>query len=350
MAVLTNATIASALATLFEDRIAMQINRAVVLAQLLRTTPGTGKNIGWVSRFGTAAPGSAVIGDGVAVSTFNSDTKLSATLNFGTYHDAFSTTGKARAAARASGNPQELVDLFAEEIMESVTRLAMAISVDLYTGTGATDNINGLLTASGAAPGIAATGTYATIDRAVQTQWQSTVMANGGVPRPLSFELMREMRRRIYVASGMKPDLIVCDPIQHERYANLFSDQRRYVQSIQLRGQTITLDGGMQVLEFDGIPVVEDVSHPSGKMTFLNTRFVEMKVLPDSPDTVNQAAGSVQLAGTAEEQFGGSSIGLRARIQPLAVVGDAFPFALYIYPQIQVRRPNTCGSLNDLQS
>jgi hypothetical protein len=118
--------------------------------------------------------------------------------------------------------------------MESVQRLAMALAVDVYTGTGAAGNINGLLTASGAAPGIAATGTYATINRATYSQWQATVMANGGVPRALSLDLMREMRRRIYVASGMKPDLIVTDPIQHEPYSKLFGTERRYMQSVNL--------------------------------------------------------------------------------------------------------------------
>jgi hypothetical protein len=232
--------------------------------------------------------------------------------------------------------------------MESVQRLAMALAVDVNTGTCAAGNINGLLTASGAAPGIAATGTYATINRATYSQWQATVMANGGVPRALSLDLMREMRRRIYVASGMKPDLIVTDPIQHEAYSKLFGTERRYMQSVNLRGQQIVLDGGFQVLEFDGIPIVEDVSHPAGKMTFLNTRFVELKQLPDVADGVNKSPGMIGLRGTPEEQFGEGVTSWSARIQPLALVGDAAPLALFIYPQVQVRRPNTCGVINDL--
>jgi hypothetical protein len=340
------ATITDSLATLFEDRIVMQINRAVVLANLLPITPGTGKNIQWVARFGTST--GAVIGDGVDVSVYNSDTKVPAVLQFGTYHDAFAITGKARAAAAAAGNPMELVDLFGEEIEESIQRLALKIAQDIYTGTGASDHINGLLTASGAAPAISDTGIYAGINRATYSQWGSTVLNNGGVGRPLTVDLMREMRRQVYTASGEKPDLIVTDPIQHEAYAKTFGTNRRYLQDIFLRGQQIKLDGGYQVLEFDGIPVVEDVNHPAGKMTFLNTRHCSVKQLPSPSDVLNQGKGNLALHGTPEEQYGAQQMRLTARIQPLAITGDALKFALYSYPQVQLKRPNSCGVIEDL--
>lgn len=346
MAQLDFSAISSALATLFEDRIVHQINRSVVLANLLPITSGQGKNIQWVARFGTAT--GSVIADGADVSVYNSDSKVPAVLQYGTYHDAFSITGKARAAAAAAGNPQELVDLFAEEIEESVQRLALKIAVDTYTGTGAADNINGLLSASGAAPAIGATGTYATIARGTYSQWAASVAANGGVGRGLSLSLMREMRRLIYTASGEKPDLIVTDPIQHEAYANLLGANRRYIQDVLLRGQSIKLDGGYQVLEFDGIPVVEDVNHPAGKMTFLNTRYVSYKQLPSPSDSLNMGKGSLSLHGTPEEQYGAQNTKLTARVQPLAITGDALKFALFAYPQVQCKRPNTCGVIEDL--
>lgn len=345
MAMLTAADLSSVLAELFEETIQWQINRAVVLSQLLDVTPGTGKNIQWVARFGTAAPAGAVIADGADVSVYNSDTKVPAVLQFGTYHDAFSLTGKARAGAMAAGNPQELADLFSEEITESVTRLAMAIAADIYTGTGATDTIHGLLAADG---GLAATGTYAGIDRATYSQWASNVLANGGVPRALSLDLMREMRRTIYQSSGERPDLIVCDPIQHENYGKLFGSERRYVDNVRLRGQTIKLDGGYQVLEFDGIPVVEDINCPAGKMVFLSTRYVHLKQLPSAPDNINRSIGTIPLHGTPEEQYGAGRSALSARIQPLAITGDASKFELICYPQVQVKRPQACGVIEDL--
>jgi hypothetical protein len=347
MAAVDLAAIASSLATIFEDKIATSINRSVVLNQVIPVKDGAGKNLSWVARFGTATPAGAVIADGADVSVYNSDTKVPATLQYGTYHDAFSITGKARAAAAVTGNPTELEDLYGEEIEESVTRLAMAIGVDCYTGDGSSDTIHGLRDSTVAAVG--ATGTYAGISRVTYSQWQSTVMANGGVARDLTFALMREMRRRIYVASGMKPDLIVCDPVTHENYGQLFGEQRRYVDSVRIRGEKIVLDGGYQVLEFDGVPVIEDNNAPAGEMLFLNSRYISMRPLPHAPDAINQGTGMIPLHGTEEEQFGEGSSGLVARINPLAITGDAYKFQLICYPQLQVRKCNCHGALTDLR-
>lgn len=348
MAAVNLAAIADSLATLFEDKIASSINRAVVLNQLIPYKNGTGKNLSWNARFGTAAPATAVIADGADVSVYNSDTKVPATLQWGTYHDAFSITGKARAAAAVTGNPSDLEDLYSEEMEESVNRLAMAIGVDVYTGDGASDTLHGLRDSSVAA--IGATGTYAGISRVTYAQWQSTVLANGGVPRALTFGLMRQMRRLIYDASGQKPDLIVCDTVTHQKYGELFGDNRRYVQEVRIRGEKIVLDGGYQVLEFDGIPVVEDGNCPAGTMLFLNSRYIRMRALPHAPDEINQGKGMIPLYGTEEEQFGVGNTGLVARINPLAITGDAYKFQLIVYPQIQLVKCNVHGALTDLQT
>jgi|SRR5688572_18871340 len=346
MGTVNQAAIAAALATIFEDSITSQINRATVLLQVLPVGDGTtGKNIAWTARFGTAVGGSRT--EGAAVVTLNNDAKIPAVLEFGTYDDAFGVTGKAMAAAKAARNPAELANLFVDELGDSVERLAKGIAIDVYTGGGATDQIFGLVATGG---GVMNTGTYAGIDRAVRTQWQGTVMSNGAVGRALTFDLMREMRRRIYTASGAKPDLVVTTPELHEKYGKLFGQQRRYIQEIRLRGQTITLDGGYQMLEFDGIPVLEDVDCPTGMMIFLNTRYVKVVQLPDDTNDVNQSMAMIGLAGTEEEQLGTPARRLRARINPLGREGDLYRFQLICYPQLQVRRPNSCGVIVDLDA
>lgn len=346
MSLVAMTTIAASLTTIFEEQITSQINRATVLLQVLPVGPGTtGKNISWNARFGSAVGGARA--EGLAVAALNNDTKVPATLEFGTYDDAFGVTGKAMAAARAAKNPEELANLFVDELGDCVERLAKGIAIDLYTGTGATDHIMGLVASGG---GIMNTGTYANIDRGTYSQWQGTVMANGGVDRALTFDLMREMRRRIYSASGLKPDLIVTTPELHEKYGKLFGQQRRYIQEIRLRGQTITLDGGYQMLEFDGIPVLEDVDCPAEHMLFLNTRYVRVLQLPDQVDNVNNSMSMVGLAGTPEEQLGQPSSKLTARINPLGRDGDSYKFQLICYPQLQVRRPNSCGAITDLNA
>jgi hypothetical protein len=346
MATVDLSAVAATLAEIFEDQIVSQINRATVLLQLLPVGNGAaGQNIKWSARFGTAVGGARA--EGAAVSVLNNDAKVPATLDYGTYDDAFGLTGKAMAIARNTRNPAELSNLFIDEIGDCVERLAKGVAQDLYSGTGATDHIFGLVATGGA---IMNTGTYAGIDRAVRTQWQGTVMSNSGIGRALSFDLMREMRRRIYNASGLKPDLIVTTPELHEKYGKLFGQQRRYVTEITMRGQSIKLDGGYQMLEFDGIPVLEDVDCTTGDMIFLNTRYVRVLQVPDEPNEANQSMGMLGLAGTEEEQLGQPTQKLRARINPLGREGDLYKFQLILYPQLQVKRPNSCGVIRDLDA
>lgn len=346
MAATDSAAIASALNQRYEDELETQINRASVALQVLPVRPGVGKNVAWDARVGTST--AAAISDGATVTTFNADTKVPATLDFATYHDAFGVTGRAISMAYNSGGPAGLMNLFEEHLMESAERLASLINQELYTGTGGTgpETIAGLTSKA-----LTLTGTYAGILRATYPQWAANVLANGGTGRDLTLQLMRDMRKAVYIASGRKPDLILCDPNQHERYGLLIGQQRRYVQEVQLRGEVIKLDGGYQVLEFDGIPVIEDKDAPAGTMLFLNTRTVAVRFLPDAVQQVmGGTAGERGVDGTEEEQEGVPQARLRARVQPLAVNGDVRNFALYCYPQLQVRRPNANGVLADLNT
>lgn len=334
------ADITNALVKLFYDDVTNNINRAVVLAQLLPVKMGTGQNIQWVAKFGTATPAGAVIADGADVTVYNQDDKVPAVLQYGTYHDAFGVSGKAAAAAAAAGNPDQLADLFGDDMLDSGARLASAIATHIYTGSGATDNIHGLTAAAGP---LATTGVYAGIDKAVRTQWAGNQV--NGAAAALTFAMMRQMRRTIYVASGEKPDLIITDPASHEKYGNLFGAERRYVQDVRLRGETIRLDGGYQVLEFDGIPVIEDQLCPAGDMLFLNSRHLYLSQLPDPLTSLNQSMNLVDLAGTPEEQFGDGKTQLRARVIPLAKTGDSYKFELICYPQLVSRKCNVHGRL-----
>lgn len=345
MAVVDATRVASALATIFQDKIVAQTNRSVVLAQLLPFAPGTGKNLQWDVEFKASGEATdSTIADGADVATYQDDDIVPAVLQWGTYSEAFGLTGKARAVASAAGNPNDLEDLFGQKIERAVRRLTKNIGKDLWSGAGGTNQIAGL-DGGGA---VAATGTYAGIARATYAEWAANVLANGAVPRALTFSLMRDMRRKIYEASGEMPDLIVCDALQHEKYGLLFGSERRYVQEVSLRGQRIVLDGGYRALEFDGIPVIADVNCPAGKMFFLNSNYIKIRQLPDVVDAVNGGAGKVQLHGTPEEQFGAQMTALTARINPLARTGDAYKFQLILYPQLQVERCNAQGVIADL--
>lgn len=336
------ADVSSVLAKLFLDDVTNNINRATVLPQLLDVRDGKGQNIQWAAKFGArAASATVAIADGANVTTFNKDAKVPAVLQYQPYHDAFEVTGLAVAAAAAAGNPDQLADLFSEDMKDSSERLAAGIADHLFTGTGS-GQIHGLCAAAGP---LSETGVYAGIDRAVQTQWASNENAVGG---PLTFAAMRALRRDIYNTSGKKPNLIICDATQHEKLGLLFGSERRYVDTVRLESRQIRLDGGYQVLEFDGIPVVEDVSCPSGQMLFLNTNYLHIMQLPDPASVMNQSLGHVDLSGTPEEQLGDGPMKIRARVNPLGRAGDKYSFQLISYLQLVSRACNVHGRLTGL--
>lgn len=76
-------------------------------------------------------------------------------------------------------------------------------------------------------------------------------MANGGVPRRLTFELMREMRALIFRGKGLLPDEIRCPQRQLEAYDGLFPVAFRMS------------DPHVKGYEWDGIPMLLDESMPA---------------------------------------------------------------------------------------
>lgn len=343
-------SVTNALATIFEDQIAQQFNRSVVLMQLLPTRDGSQKQLAWTPEFSDASKDNAgAVAEGADVTAYSDDVIVPATLAWTNYSEAFSVSGLALAAAAATGNPSELMDLFAEKLDRAVMRLTKKLNAHMYSGNpGASPaEIAGLVHASGP---LVASGSYAGVATATYSSWASNVLANGGSGRDLTVQLMRDMRVSIFNACGERPDLIVCDATQQERYGSLLGPSRRYVQDVFVRGQKVTLDGGYQALDFDGIPVIADPNCPSGKMIFLNTKYVAIRQLPPAAMPMGISSATIRLHGTAEEQLGQTATGLVARINLLAITGDAYKFQLILYPQLQVKRPNACGVLADLNS
>jgi hypothetical protein len=282
------------------------------------------------------------------VTVFTSDKKTRATLDYATYHEAFSLSGKAMAGARATGNPEQLADLFMEEIKEALTRLAARISQKLYTGDGTTDEFAGLTQLA-----LKSTGTYAGINRATagNEAWRSNELLNGGVARELTMPLLNETRRQARETCGMDPDLIIGSPIQWDKYGEMHGGERRMVQEVSevtLRGKKIVLDGGFTALRYGGMTFLWDVFCPDTNLLMLNTRHVGLKYLPDAPSKVNGGVAMMDIVGTEEEQFGGGSSKLRARMQELAKNGDLHKFSAFVYPMVKVGRPNSCVNLGDL--
>ena len=348
--------ITSALPTLLADKVIPQMNRSAPELQLIPFQAGQHKTLVWDVEFKNASEATnSALAEGADVSAYGDDDIVPATLSWCDYSEAIAVTGKSLSAARGSAGPgkgaSELEDLWVHKTMGAVRRLAKNLGRDFWTGSGSGNRMLGLYggsTLQSAAP-MSNAGIYAGIDRSTYSDWQANVLLNGGVPRPLSIQLMRDMRKAIYNACGEMPDLIMCDATQHEAYGTLFGQQRRYVQEVTIRGQKIVLDGGYRALEFDGIPIIASVNHPAGYMSFLNTNYVKLRALDDQPSEANRSPRMVQLQAMPEEQLQSGACPFRARLNPLAVTGDTYKIQMILYPQIQVERPNALGVLGDLQ-
>lgn len=345
MALVDYAAITTIVAKLFANRVATQLNRSIVLGQVLDARPENGQNIQWIARSGTEVPTTAVIADGDDVTVFNSDTREPAVLQYGTYHDGFKVSGKALNIAAASGNPSQLANLFAEEMGYSVERLAVAIAADVYDGDGTTDTIMGLFDATN--PAIGDIGTYAGLSRAGRAYWRGNVVDAAGAG--LSFDFIRALKTAIYIASGTSPDIFFCDATQHDKLGALYGNQRRYIQQVVRNdGSVITLDGGYSALEFDGTVVLKDKRCPASTFGALNSMHVSLAQLANSPKQLEQGTGMLMLGGTPETQKGEGRMRLSAQILPLAQTGRAVKTALFSDPQLVVKRPQSCGYITNL--
>lgn len=340
----------AALATLFENTVASSINRSAVLFQLLPKIPADGKNITWNAKFGTAVPTTAAIADGVDVTNFNADSKIPATLNYAIYHDAFSVTGLAEAAARVAGNPSQLANLMDDEMNDALDRLGAAVGRDIYWGTGSSNTMLGLCDPTAGA--MIATGTHAGVDRSTYTQWAGNVVS--AASGRLQVKQVRELIRKIKSASGKVPDFYIATPIVFDQLADQLSAQRRFVQEVNLpRAQgLIKLDGGYDMIDFDGKPVFSDVrlentaSATSGLFLAINARETRLRYMPQM--TAGQILKQAGIKVTPEMQLGSATTGLMGKIIELAQTGDKRKLAIYSYIQPQVRQCNANGMLNNI--
>jgi hypothetical protein len=334
----TLADVKGALTDYFSPKITKQINRTARMLQLFPILPadkGQGQAITWGIK--TSGATAAAVADGGAVPAAAFDKRVKASLVYGDYQFQVSETGQALAAAQASLTPEDLIDLFEGDIMDSSDAMASQINKDFWVqaSTG-----GGVLPITAYPSAVAATGTYATINKAVDTLFQGNVFANGGTPRDLTLDLIRTGRRAVRTNGGAV-DLWVCDLVTFDRYGGLIDPQRRYVDEIRTAAGLVRLDAGYKALEFEGAAFLADKDAPAGTLAGFSTRRCEWRYLPDADVADRQAA----IAQGSEEDPASLPIALL----PLARTGDAENMMGKVYPQFVVRRPNQCVIISDLQ-
>lgn len=336
-------TIQSALEQRIRARLVRQPNRAAVTLNLLRKNAGSGKNLAWDVSVGTDV--GQIFEDGEDVSTYNNDTELMATLPWANYGDAFGVTGLAEDAA--AKEPTELNNLVMKKLMDAIQRTASKVNVDVISGLG-TASPQKILGMTATAGPLAATGTYAGIDRGTYPQWAGNIDSTIG---PLSIKRLETMLSNIYDASGRQPTYMVTTTQLFQAYAELVHPQRRWVEEVTIRGETIKLDGGFKALELNGIPIFKDKDMLDGAWLMIDDEHMGVEFLPPAPRVVgSELLAQVPIAGTPQEQAGTvpEAAGLMARLFKLARTGDKSKFQLLARVQLWCDKCNAQGMLKNV--
>lgn len=334
------------LAQEYANEIVAQINRTSVALRVLPMVVGGGSNVAWVAKGdgGTAA----AMADGAAAGTPSNDVQRPASLAWAYYKKDGGATGPAQAAAATASSPLGNAMLLANEVKDSLTTLASAVNAHIYEGNGAASpkQVTGLSTAIGDT-----TNTYATIDRTVYTWFQPSVF-NPGVATAITHGLIRKDLSAIKVLCGETPDIALCHPDVMNEIKNTFDATRRYNQTTEFnvdRRGLIKLDASVDAVTIGGCTFIEDKDatresgNTSGRIFYLNTRYVEVVVQPqpEIAPLLQQMGVVPGMVLRANDGFG--EIPLLAAVVAMSKTGDADTFMTKSYLELRVRKPSACG-------
>jgi hypothetical protein len=345
----THASQAAAFEQRFRKHVKQQ-NRPAVTLTLIEKRPMVGKNAAWDVEVGTAT--GQVFDDGADVVVFNADVDRPATLDWAEYGDAMAVTGRAEDAAQGE-TTAAMANTFLTKLDGVANRIADKLNIDIWSadGSGSPQKLHGLTHSSGP---LAATGTYANIDRATYPQWASNRFANGGVPRAISISIIEAAFRDTVTASGRAPKACVTTPVLWQAVAELVAPNRRYLQEVTIRGQKITLDGGWQAVEINGVPIFRDPQATAGCFAGLDLDHLFMAYLPVAPTRVNRGdvKGFIPVNGTPQEMginppMGGQA--LMAAVSTLARNGNKTKIQALTTVALCMERCNSSFLITDLQ-
>ena len=342
------ASISNALATTFSLRMRRQWNRVAVTAKNLTFEPavgaGGGKQVGWDVEFSGAQAAAFAEGSDVASSEFNVDPVVPAILPFGMYRSAFQLSNlEIKAALANPANAAELGRIMVERLDGSLAKMAAVANADLITGTGVS---SGNPTIVGLSAALAASGSYAGINKATYSEWAGNTLANGGANRALTTDLLYQADEQVYVASGKTAKIIIASPGVYRLYAGLFEAIKRVFQTS--RDQVPNFIGGENEQAWKGMPVIRDRNMPNGTLMMLNTDDIKVRPLSgvmSSEDGVQQVQRALPSSNGEQDE----ATPLMVDVYPLARTGSAQKFVAEMYLQLQVERVNSHAIITDIQ-
>lgn len=327
----TLSAVLAALPQFFRGDIVRTINRRSVLLKILRVSRGRGKNVAWDWEGDGHVAES--FNDGDVVSNFGSDALASASIAWGAVRANFRVGDIAAAAAASSegGISEELLSLVGNNFVGSQTKLASLINGKLFNGT--TDVI-GLDTA------LRADNTYAGVDRtqAANAGFRSTLIDPGALTAPTLDQIRDDITVQIYRACGEQPDIAICSPEVFRKIGSLFEETRRRVDSITTPRGTITLDGSIGAIEFEGCVFFKDKDATQNTIYYLNSNWVEIEYLQQ---VASSAMPAMAIEMALNDGYGPIPLGMRCK--KLGVKGASEDFTSQVLMQLKVRKPSACA-------
>jgi hypothetical protein len=252
---LTNA--AALLREHFETPFTDAMERDNTLLQRFKRVQGVGKEVQWKIHYaGNTSAGSYAETDDAPAAGYQSI--IEARIPFRQNWITYGVTGLTEAATKGQGGFMQALSFEAREALEDLKN-ELNLQMLAFTKAAATD-IDGIGVI------VKDSGTYATIDRGTYTWFKSYVAANGAVARNLTLSLMQDQLAELEKpARRAKVSAIMSSRKHYNDYGNLLQVNRRYI-------NTMKLDGGVEVLEFESIPVIPVLGMANGSMFFLDER------------------------------------------------------------------------------
>lgn len=200
----------------------------------------------------------------------------SAEFNWKQYSVSITIDGKTE---RQNSGSSKIID-----VLEAKTKQAeMSLVEELTTGIFSDGTSNSSKQLTGLEAMVAATGTYGGINSSTYSWWRAGVESTS---EALGLPKMRVAYNTASLGGKDTPNLIATTQTLFESYEGLFTNVAISGGgshfTTQSAGTKKMADGGFQVLEFKGTPIVWDELCPSGTMYFLNTKHMNLTVHKDA--------------------------------------------------------------------
>ncbi|MBT9151242.1 MAG: hypothetical protein DDT40_01430 [candidate division WS2 bacterium] len=147
---------------------------------------------------------------------------------------------------------------------------------------------------------VANTGTYAGINRAVDTWWQARINT-ATADRPITWELVRRLITAVSFGS-IKPNLMVAsEELWHIMVDR--TDQRMVYYTPVSGASKKVVDLGFDAIHYQGVPIVWDRDCPARTLYVLNTDFLRLRYIPGAYFDMEEWRLSEGFSGIVSELY-----------------------------------------------